>query len=390
MLAAMDESPVNVLLLGKGNTVSRRGAARAGARPAPAASSCTRTGARRRPRSTRACAVADETGVQVAIHTDTLNETGFLESTVEAIAGRGDPRVPHRGRGRRPRAGHHPDRVVPERAAVVDEPDAPAHGQHRRRAPRHAHGLPPPEPARARGSGVRGEPHPRDDDRGRGRAARPRRDLDDRLRLAGDGTGRRDDHPHLADGARDEGAARPAGERAAPTTRGRGATSPSTRSAPRSRTGSTPSSARSRSGSSPTSCSGSRASSASGPHAVLKGGAIAWAPIGDANASIPTPQPVLGRPMFAGSGRAAAEASLAFVAPAALEAGCAERLGLRRRRSRRSRTRAGVGKADLPREHRAARTSASSRTPSGSGSTARRSSRGPAAELPLAQRYFLF
>ena len=48
--------PVNVLLLGKGNTVSRRGAARAGARPAPAASSCTRTGARRRPRSTPACA----------------------------------------------------------------------------------------------------------------------------------------------------------------------------------------------------------------------------------------------------------------------------------------------------------------------------------------------
>src|SRR5581483_9855016 len=67
------------------------------------------------------------------------------------------------------------------------------------------------------------------------------------------------------------------------------------------------------------------------PHAVVKGGAIAWAPVGDANASIPTPQPVLGRPMFAGRGRAAAEVSLAFVAPAALDAGIAARLGLRRR-----------------------------------------------------------
>ena len=37
------------------------------------------------------------------------------------------------------------------------------------------------------------------------------------------------------------------------------------------------------------------------PDLVLKGGAVAWAPIGDANASIPTPQPVFGRPMFAAS-----------------------------------------------------------------------------------------
>ena len=72
-----------------------------------------------------------------------------------AIAGRGDPRLPHRGRRRRPRAGHHRDRGEPERAAVVDEPDAPAHGQHGRRAPRHADGLPPPQPARARGPRVR-------------------------------------------------------------------------------------------------------------------------------------------------------------------------------------------------------------------------------------------
>ena len=51
------------------------------------------------------------------------------------------------------------------------------------------------------------------------------------------------------------------------------------------------------------------------PRLVLKGGAIAYAPMGDANASIPTPQPVLMRPMFAGSGRLAARRSLTFVSP---------------------------------------------------------------------------
>jgi urease subunit alpha len=53
------------------------------------------------------------------------------------------------------------------------------------------------------------------------------------------------------------------------------------------------------------------------PRMVIKGGAIAYAPMGDANASIPTPQPVMMRPMFAGSGRGAARRSLAFVSPLA-------------------------------------------------------------------------
>jgi hypothetical protein len=50
--------------------------------------------------------VADDMDVQVMIHTDTLNESGFVENTVAAI-GPHDPRLPHRGRGRRPRARHH-------------------------------------------------------------------------------------------------------------------------------------------------------------------------------------------------------------------------------------------------------------------------------------------
>jgi urease subunit alpha len=58
------------------------------------------------------------------------------------------------------------------------------------------------------------------------------------------------------------------------------------------------------------------------PHAVLKGGFAAWAAMGDANASIPTPQPVLPRPMWGAYGASAPAApAVTFVAPAALEAG---------------------------------------------------------------------
>jgi urease subunit alpha len=45
--------------------------------------------------------------VQVMIHTDTLNESGFVENTLAAIKGPHHPRLPHRRRGRRPCAGHH-------------------------------------------------------------------------------------------------------------------------------------------------------------------------------------------------------------------------------------------------------------------------------------------
>src|SRR5580704_8978298 len=64
------------------------------------------------------------------------------------------------------------------------------------------------------------------------------------------------------------------------------------------------------------------------PHVVIKGGMIAWAAMGDANASIPTPQPVLPRPMFGAFPRVAAANSVAFVAPAALDDGLGGRLGL--------------------------------------------------------------
>ncbi|WP_307858048.1 urease subunit alpha [Cellulomonas fulva] len=64
------------------------------------------------------------------------------------------------------------------------------------------------------------------------------------------------------------------------------------------------------------------------PSVVLKGGALVWGALGDPNASIPSPQPVLLRPAFGDA--IAPELSVTFVAPAALEDGLADRLGLRR------------------------------------------------------------
>jgi urease subunit alpha len=120
----------------------------------------------------------------------------------------------------------------------------------------------------------------------------------------------------------------------------------------------------------------------------VKGGLIAWATIGDANASIPTPEPVLGRPMFGGSGRAAAESSLTFVSEAALADGFATRLGLRRRVKAAADTRR-LGKADLP-ENTAQpeiRVDPDTFRVWIDGEPVEPK---PAAELPMAQRYFLF
>jgi urease subunit alpha len=64
------------------------------------------------------------------------------------------------------------------------------------------------------------------------------------------------------------------------------------------------------------------------PDLVLKGGLIAYAQMGDANASIPTPQPVHMRPMFGAFGGAIAATSFTFVSQVAQDAGIAAQLGL--------------------------------------------------------------
>ena len=67
------------------------------------------------------------------------------------------------------------------------------------------------------------------------------------------------------------------------------------------------------------------------PEIIIKGGVIAWAQMGDPNASIPTPQPVQMRPMYGAFGGAVGGTSLAFVSQAAAEAGVGAAYGLSKR-----------------------------------------------------------
>ena len=69
------------------------------------------------------------------------------------------------------------------------------------------------------------------------------------------------------------------------------------------------------------------------PELVIKGGFIAWAQMGDANASIPTPQPLIMRPMFGAFGGAVGGTSLAFVSQLSIKAKVATKYGLAKRLS---------------------------------------------------------
>ena len=75
--------------------------------------------------------VADEADVQVAIHTDTLNESGFVEDTIAAFQGSGDPHLSHGGGGRRPCPRHHPGVRRGQCPALEHQPDPPLHREHR-------------------------------------------------------------------------------------------------------------------------------------------------------------------------------------------------------------------------------------------------------------------
>ncbi|WP_420879751.1 urease subunit alpha [Rhodococcus sp. (in: high G+C Gram-positive bacteria)] len=86
------------------------------------------------------------------------------------------------------------------------------------------------------------------------------------------------------------------------------------------------------------------------PKMVIKGGMINWYAMGDPNASLPTPQPVMYRPMYGAHGKALAETAVSFVSQAALDAGVEERLGLERQVLAVSGTRT-VTKRDLVRNN---------------------------------------
>ena len=124
------------------------------------------------------------------------------------------------------------------------------------------------------------------------------------------------------------------------------------------------------------------------PHLVLKGGMVAWAQMGDANASIPTPQPQFPRPMWGARPTVASATSVHFVAPGALVAGLAERLNVRRKLVPVANVR-GRSKLDLPFNDALPHIEVDAATFAVriDGELVEES---PARELPMAQRYFFF
>jgi urease subunit alpha len=387
MLESMDPWPVNVLLLGKGNTVSE-----------PAMWEQLRAGAGgfklhedwgTTPAAIDACLrVADASGVQASIHTDTLNEAGFVEDTLNAIGGRSIHAYHTEGAG----GGHAPDIItVAGYPNILPSSTNPTRPYGRNTLDEHldmlivCHHLNPNVPedlafaeSRIRPSTMAAEDVLHDlgaismigsDSQAMGRVGevvlrtwqtahvmKARRGP-----LPGDTTAdnRRARRyvakyticPAVANGIDDQVGSVEAGKLAdlvlwEPAFFG------------------------------------------VRPHLVIKGGAIAWGAMGDANGSIPTPQPQFPRPMFGAYGATAAVTSLAFVAPAAIDAVLADRLALRRLlapvRDVRSR-----GKADLPENDALPRIEVEPDT-----FTVRIDGEviepEPAMELPMAQRYFLF
>ncbi len=306
MLQATDVLPLNVGLTGKGNSSRPEGLddqVRAGAvglklhedwgTTPPTIDGCLR--------------VADAEDVQVTIHTDTLNESGYVDDTLAAIAGRTIHTYHTRGRRRRPRARHHPRLRRAERPSE-HAPTRPGRSPSTRSTSTSTCSWSAttstasiPEDVAFAESRIRGETIAAEDvlhDLGA--------HLDDLERQPGDGPHRRDDHPHLADGALDGRAARRVWPRSAArtTTCASAATSPSTPSTRRSPTACRTRSARVEVGKLADIVLWQPAFFGARPELVLKGGMIAWAQMGDANASIPTPQPLFVRPMFGALGGA--------------------------------------------------------------------------------------
>ncbi|PWI42706.1 urease subunit alpha [Streptomyces sp. ICBB 8177] len=384
---ALESSPVNVGLLGKGNTVSvdsMYDQLLAGVVGFKIHEDWGAT-----PAAIDAClTVCAATGAQVAIHTDTLNEAGFVEDTLAAIAGRGIHAYHTEGAG----GGHAPDIItVVSRPNVLPSSTNPTRPHTANTVDEHldmlmvCHHLNPAVPedlafaeSRIRPSTIAAEDVLHDlgaisiissDSQAMGRIGEvvlrtwQTAHVMKRRRGALPGDGRADNrrarryvakytiNPAIAQGMDAEVGSVEAGKLAdlvlwEPAFFG------------------------------------------VKPHLVIKGGQVAYAQVGDANASIPTPQPVLPRPMFGATGRAPAANSLNFVTPTALDDGLTERLGLGKRFAAIRDTRP-VTKADMRENDAMPRVEVDPDT-----FTVRIDGDAvepdPATELPMAQRYFLF
>lgn len=387
MLESLDSWPLNVALLGKGNTVSAEAMweqLRGGAAGFKLHEDWGTT-----PAAIDAClTVAEAAGVQVNIHTDTLNEAGFVEDTLAAIKGRGIHAYHTEGAG----GGHAPDIItVASHPNVLPSSTNPTRPHTVNTLDEHldmlmvCHHLNPSVPedlafaeSRIRPSTIAAEDLLHDigaismigsDSQAMGRVGEvvlrtwQTAHVMKRRRGALEGDGPADNNrvrryiakyticPAVAHGLDDELGSVEVGKLAdlvlwEPAFFG------------------------------------------VRPHAVIKGGMIAWAAMGDANASIPTPQPVLPRPMFGAAPASAAATSVHFVSPQAIEDGLADRLDIRRKLAAVKNVRQ-VGKAQMPLNDAMPRIEVEPDT-----FTVRIDGQvwqeQPAVELPMAQRYFLF
>ncbi len=387
MLEALDAWPVNVALLGKGNTTSRAAILEQLAGGASGLKLHEDWGST--PAVIHAClSAADETGVQVALHSDTTNEAGYVEDTLAAIAGRAIHAYHTEGAG----GGHAPDILrVASQPNVLPSSTNPTMPHTVNTVDEHldmlmvCHHLNPRVPedlafaeSRIRATTIAAEDILHDlgaismigsDAQAMGRVGevilrtwqtahvmKGRRGS-----LPGDGPA--DNHrarryvakyticPAVAHGLDDEVGSVEIGKLADLVL-------------------------------------WDPAFFGIRPKVVVKGGMIAWAGIGDANASIPTPQPVMARPMFGASPRVAARTSIAFVAPLALERRLPDRIAVERRL---------VPVGDVRRRQKAHMVNndacpdisvePDSFTVRVDGEVVEPA---PAAVLPMAQRYFLF
>ncbi len=387
MLAALDGWPVNVALLGKGNTVSAEALheqVRAGAAGFKLHEDWGTT-----PAAIDACLrVCDETGVQAAIHTDTLNEAGYVDSTLAAIAGRSIHAYHTEGAG----GGHAPDIItVAGQPNVLPSSTNPTRPHTVNTVDEHldmlivCHHLNPRVPedlafaeSRIRPSTIAAEDVLHD----LGAIAMIGSDAQAMGRV-GEVVIRTWQTAHAM--KRRRGAL--PGDAAADNLRARRYVAkyticPAVAHGLEREVGSVEVGKLADLVLYDPKFFGVR------PKLVLKGGMIAWTQMGDANASIPTPQPILPRPMFGAAPRVAGQSSVAWVAPAAMEDGLADRLGLDRALVPVADTRS-RGKADLP-ENTALpdiRVDPDTFSVSVDGEVVEAD---PVAELPMAQRYFLF
>ncbi len=338
---ALDELPVNVLLMGKGNTVSAEGLAEQALAGAAAYKVHEDWGAT--PAAIDAALrAADEFGLQVALHSDSLNEAGYLESTLSAIGGRSIHAFHAEGAG----GGHAPDILkVASHPHVIPGSTNPTLPHTVNTVAEHldmlmvCHHLNPRVPedlafaeSRIRATTIAAEDLLHDlgalsitssDAQAMGRIGevicrtwQVAHVMKARLGSVG---GPADNvrarryvakytiNPAVAHGIAHEVGSVEAGKLADLVLWD-----------PR--------------------FFGIR------PQAVIKAGALVWGALGDPNASIPTPQPVLMRPTLVGAD--GADHAVTFVAPAALDAGLVSSLGLRRRLAAVTPTR-DIGKADM-------------------------------------------